>query len=155
MREGVSVQEASVDSKRDLEDALRAACNDFIQHTSESLGGPILQLVEDSKGSGLAQQAMLSAGNVKGTLERALNGLEDKATDVATQMALYLDNPATQSILLKPASRKVTRSVEELRKMVSEMKDGDNGWNAESRAEVEELLQSVEQIVRKTAKASR
>ena len=32
LREGVSVQESSVDSKRDLEDCLRSACNDFIEN---------------------------------------------------------------------------------------------------------------------------
>ena len=40
LREGLLVQESSVDSKRDLEDCLRSACNDFIEHTSSSLLGP-------------------------------------------------------------------------------------------------------------------
>ena len=49
LREGVSVQESSVDSKRDLEDCLRSACNDFIEHTSSSLLGPVAVFIEQCK----------------------------------------------------------------------------------------------------------
>ena len=49
LREGVHTREASIDSKRDLEDALRSACNDFIEHTAVSLAGPVITFVEQCK----------------------------------------------------------------------------------------------------------
>ena len=49
LREGVTVQESSVDSKRDLEDALRTACNEFIDHTCKSVAGDLLQYLETCK----------------------------------------------------------------------------------------------------------
>jgi hypothetical protein len=154
LREGVSVQEESVDSKRDLEEALRSACNDFIEHTSQSIAGPLLSLVEEAKSANsLAQQAMLSAGAIETVLAQTLDGLQEKMVNITTQMALYLDNPGTQSILLKPASRKITRAVEELRKLVAQIKE--NGWTEERKANAEEQMKLVEQTVRKTAKVTK
>ena len=49
LREGVSVQESSVDSKRDLEDALRSACNDFIEHTCKRVAGDFMAFVPGTR----------------------------------------------------------------------------------------------------------
>ena len=51
LREGVSTKEESVDSKRDLEEALRTACNDFIDHTCNTLAGPIMGMVDKIQSS--------------------------------------------------------------------------------------------------------
>merc|ERR1712194_642445 len=45
LREGVSVNEESVDSKRDLEEALRNACNGFIDHISNVLANDMFEIV--------------------------------------------------------------------------------------------------------------
>ena len=158
LREGVSVQEASVDSKRDLEDALRSACNDFIEHTSKSVAGDFLHLVEQCKSSDtneLAKQALLNADAVKSLLTKTLGSVEESMGEVTTQMALYLDNPGTQSILLKPVSRKVTRAVEDLRKIVSKSASEETGWTDAKRKQTEESMQAIEQAIKKSAKASR
>jgi hypothetical protein len=55
---------------------------------------------------------------------------------VKEQLALYLDNPATQIILLKPVARKITRALEDVRKFLP-----DN-------AKVAELSLAVEQVVK-------
>eukprot|EP00804_Cyclotella_cryptica_P022112 CCRYP_011582-RA/>CCRYP_011582-RA protein AED:0.15 eAED:0.15 QI:341/1/1/1/1/1/2/1032/913 len=72
LREGVSVQESSVDSKRDLEDCLRSACNDFIEHTSTSLLGPISGLVDQCKnavGTGTGStEALVKASFMNGVV---------------------------------------------------------------------------------------
>lgn len=109
LREGVSVQETDMDSKRDLEDALRSACNDFIDHTCASL---------------LPSNANI--GQMQETLPKDLE-------TVVSQMSLYLDNAATQSILLKPVSRKLLRTVEEWK-----TSSGDN--DTEALAQLETII---------------
>ena len=49
LREGVSVQEASVDSKRDFEDCLRSTCNDFIEQYANVA---VLDQCKNTVGSG-------------------------------------------------------------------------------------------------------
>ena len=106
LREGVSVQEASVDSKRDLDDALRSACNDFIEHTSTSLAGPLLGLVEQYKAASSSSSSdnllslpFLSADSIKAVLEETNENLNSKLDEVTSQMVLYLESSATQGIL--------------------------------------------------------
>ena len=155
LREGVSVQEASVDSKRDLDDALRSACNDFIEHTSTSLAGPLLGLVEQYKAASSSSSSdnllslpFLSADSIKAVLEETNENLNSKLDEVTSQMVLYLESSATQGILLKPAVRKITRAVDESRKVIGSLVDGSNGWDAEVRQEINGMLVSVEAIVK-------
>jgi hypothetical protein len=158
LREGVSINEESVDSKRDLEDALRTACNDFIDHTSKSLAGGVLQLVEkvqSTTAEKLKREKLMSASYVKTMLTQITEKVEVTAGEVTSQMGLYLDNPATQSILLKPISKKITKGLEEVRKAVCEMADGVNGWDEAIRGEVLLLIDEVEKKVKASAKASR
>ena len=157
LREGVSVQEASVDSKRDLEDCLRSACNDFIEHTSASLLGPIAGLVEQCKnavgsntGSAevLAKASFINGVVVKGIFAKADSSLDGELENVSKQMNLYLENTATQSILLKPVVRKMTRALEESKRFIGDVPDGENGWDAELRADVLKLMESFESKVK-------
>lgn len=151
LREGVSVQESSVDSKRDLEDCLRSACNDFIEHTSSSLLGPIAGFVDQCKNAVgsttgstdlLVKAPFMNGGLVKGVFSNATQNLDGELDNVIKQMNLYLENTATQGILLKPVVRKMTRSLEEAKRFIGEVPDDENGWDAELRAEV---LKSVEE----------
>ena len=163
LREGVSVQESSVDSKRDLEDCLRSACNDFIEHTSGGLLGPIGGFVERCKdvttagstggarAGALAGAPFMDGPSVGGVFSGALEGLDGELDDVSAQMSLYLENAATQGILLKPVVRKITRSLEEARRFIGEVPEGENGWDAETRAGV---LKSMEEYEAKVKVAS-
>lgn len=150
LREGVSVQEASVDSKRDLDDALRSACNDFIEHTSVLLAGPLLdfvgqcKLASASSNASLKTQPFMEGGSVKALLSKTTEGLSDELKEVTTQMALYLDNPATQSILLKPVVRKITRAVDDSRKFIEDAVDGEDGWDEGTREDVLAALATIE-----------
>lgn len=157
LREGVSVQEASVDSKRDLEDCLRSACNDFIEHTSTSLLGPIAGLLDQCKnavGSGdgsseaFAKAPFMNGVVVKGIFGKAVSSLDGALENVMKQMNLYLENTATQSILLKPVVRKLTRALEESRRFIGDVPDGENGWDGELRADVLKLCESFEDKVK-------
>lgn len=158
LRDGVSVQESSVDSKRDLEDALRSACNDFIEHTSKTAAADLLQMVETCKAADtntLAQQALLNADSVISLLNKTLENVQERMTHATSQMGLYLDNPATKSILLKPVGKKLTRALEDTRKLIGKIADGDNGWDAEKRASVLEIIESIEQATKKTTRSSK
>ena len=159
LREGVSVQEASVDSKRDLEDCLRSACNDFIEHTSASLLGPISGLVDQCKsavgantGSAevLAKASFMNGVVVNGMFSKAASSLDEELENVSKQMNLYLENTATQNILLKPVIRKITRALEESKRFISEIPDGENGWDENVRADVMKLSQEFEDKVKVT-----
>ena len=158
LREGVSVQESSVDSKRDLEDALRKACNGFIDHTVQALAAPLLELDERLKNTetgSLAQLALLQPESVDGVVTETSERVDVGMAEVLEQMGLYLENPATQSILLKPVNRKIVKASEEMRRWVSKCEDGDNDWNEEKRTSILEKFDSLEQIMKKFSKPIR
>lgn len=81
------------------------------------------------------------------------DSMEEQWNQVTTQMALYLDSPATRSILLKPVSRKIGRLVEEARQIVSQAEEGENGWDATIRANVLQRLGDMEKAVKKVSSA--
>ena len=158
LREGVSMKEESVDSKRDLEEALRSACNDFIDHTCQSLAGGVMDLVQkvhSTSSDGLKTAAFFNAAKVKDCLSQTSESFETKAVEVVTQMGLYLDNPATQSILLKPISKKILKALEEIRRAVCHIPDGENGWEDGIRSETLLLVDDLEKATKKAARASR
>ena len=143
LREGVSVQESSVDSKRDLEDCLRSACNDFIEHTTSTLLGPISKFVDQCKNASsdgstdvLRKESFMNGIVVKGMFGSASENLESELGNVSTQMKLYLENASTLSILLKPVVRKITRALEEAKRFIDEVPNDENDWNSELREEV-------------------
>lgn len=157
LREGVSVQEASVDSKRDLEDALRSACNDFIEHTSQSMAGDVFNFDQQCKASGeqMTEQAFMNGQTVENMLEKTKQSLEEQLAAMVEQMGLYLDNAGTQSILMKPVSRKIVRALEEARKHIEKVKDGDNGWDSGVRKDVLELTNKMEAAIKQAAKSAK
>lgn len=158
LREGVSINEESVDSKRDLEEALRQACNDFIDHTCKSMASDILEIAEKriaAKPEALPDAKFFEANHVKALLTKTSERVDQLAGEMTSQMKLYLDNPATQSILLKPIPRKISKGLEEIRKGVSGTKDGENGWEDGIRGEVYSLIDEIEKKVKMSAKANR
>jgi hypothetical protein len=158
LREGVSVNEESVDSKRDLEEALRAACNGFIDHTCKTLAGGIMDMVDKIQSSTpekYQKEKILNGEKVKETLKGVSSKVEESAEAVTKQMGLYLDNAATQSILLKPISRKITKGLEEIQKAIIEIPTGVNGWDDSVRGDVLLLMDEVGKKVKQSVKASR
>lgn len=156
LREGVSVQEANVDSKRDLEDALRSACNDFIEHTSQNAARDLLHFGAQCKSTGdnAVNQAFMKGDVVKAMLESTARTVEAQLAEVTSQMSLYLDNAATQSILLKPVSRKITRTMEDAKRFVQKSSDGVNGWDPEVRTSVVTLMNQIESTVKQSTKTA-
>ena len=158
LREGVSVQESSVDSKRDLEDCLRSACNDFIEHTSSSLLGPIAGLVDQCKSAEststdlLIKAPFMNGVFVKSVFSKANESLDGQLEDVSKQMSLYLENTTTQGILMKPVVRKINRSLEEAKRFIGEVPNDENDWDADIRAEIGKSLEEFESKVKIVAK---
>ena len=162
LSEGLSTREKSIDSKRDLEDALRSACNDFIEHTSVSLAGPVLSFVEQCKGINnstgstaavgvsLSSQSFMTGEYVMNVMTRALDRLEPAIGEINTQMVLYMDNAATRSILLKPVVRKITRILEEGRAFISEgaVVDDSGRWTEDSKNEVLKVMDDFEKMIK-------
>ncbi len=152
------MQESSVDSKRDLEDCLRSACNDFIENTSSSILGPIAGFVDQCKNASGSTATSASAdficapfmnGAVVSSLfSTALQNLDRELDNVTKQMTLYLENTATQGILLKPVVRKVTRSLEEVKRFIGEVPNEENGWDASVKAKVLECVDDFEAKVK-------
>ena len=164
LREGVSVQEANVDSKRDLEDSLRSACNDFIEHTSQTLAKSLMAFIEDCKSvvnttGVLKGEPHMQAGSVITTLSNTLDSIGEESGIIISQMSLYLENTATQSILMKPVVRKILRALEDSKRYMSEVngennteangsEDDKDGWNPENREQVVKLMSEIETKVR-------
>ena len=74
------------DSKRDLEDYLQSACNNFIEHTSSSLLGPIAGFVDQCKNTVVGLTAGLSAEAlvlVKGVFANAPQSLDGELDNVS------------------------------------------------------------------------
>jgi len=167
LREGVSVQEASMDSKRDLEDALRSACNDFIEHSSVQLAGPLLGLVDSCKSAtaalsstvtttntnihavALREEPFMKADKVQKTLNEAKECMKTQLSPIQQQMAAYLESAAAQSILLKPVMRKISRALEDLKRFLTDIEECEsNGWNDISKADTLGSVREIEQFVK-------
>jgi len=150
------MKEESVDSKRDLEEALRTACNDFIEHTCTGLAPNVMKIVEKVQMTtleGKKKEPLLQALKVKDALVQVAETLESSSSDVTAQMSLYLDNPATQSILLKPIAKKISKGLDEIRKVASEIEDDVNGWDETIRGEIFMCLDDVDKKLKKSLKA--
>jgi len=158
LREGVSVNEESVDSKRDLEEALRNACNGFIDHICNSLVEDVFNIVaklNSSTPEGLESASFFDASKVKEILAKTLEDFEPKANEILNKMSLYLENPTTQSILLKPVSKKISKGLEEIKKGVNGMTNENTGWDESIRADILHIINDLEKAVKKTGRAAK
>jgi len=158
LREGLSVNEESVDSKRDLEEALRDACNGFIDHVSNSLAEEVFNILaklNSTTPESLKSDSSFDASKIKETLEKTLEDFDPKAKEVLNKMGLYLENPTTQSILLKPVSKKISKGLEEVKKGIIEMTRESNGWNETIRADILQIILDLEKVVKKTGRAAK
>ena len=123
LRDGVSVQESSLDSKRDLEEALRKTCHAFMEHMCERVAPGLVVGVP--------------------TVSRLVSAqMEQEWNHITTQMALYLKNPGTMGILLKPILRKLTKALQEVKGKLAT----DDEAQLASVLAVEETLQKLKAV---------
>eukprot|EP00531_Pseudo-nitzschia_arenysensis_P006063 CAMPEP_0116147324 /NCGR_PEP_ID=MMETSP0329-20121206/17692_1 /TAXON_ID=697910 /ORGANISM="Pseudo-nitzschia arenysensis, Strain B593" /LENGTH=849 /DNA_ID=CAMNT_0003643241 /DNA_START=138 /DNA_END=2687 /DNA_ORIENTATION=- len=158
LREGVSVNEESVDSKRDLEEALRNACNAFIDHICNTLANEVfnqLKILNASNPKSAQSAPAFEASTVKQSLASTLENFEPKAKDVLSTMGLYLENPTTQSILLKPVSKKISKALEEIKKGVNTATDENSGWDDSIRGDIQQIINDLEKAVKKIGRTAK
>jgi cobalamin biosynthesis Co2+ chelatase CbiK len=165
LREGVSVQEASIDSKRDLEDALRSSCNDFIDHSSMKLAAPLLHFIDSYKSIvavasslnnksipisvGTKDHDFMNTASVSTMIQNSKESFQENIVSLKEKICTYLESTAAQSILFKPVIRKIIRAIDDLKCFVSDVEDSDySGWNELTREEVRSGLQELESLVR-------
>ena len=130
------VTKQNIDSKSDLEQALKIACETFILHATRDITAPLLSLLEKeaklagggSSGSGssdalekrereLVSQALEALNQMSSTMKRDAAKLQSK-------MKVYLANEVTQSILFKPIRRNILEGIEQIMLIVgSEVRD--------------------------------
>jgi hypothetical protein len=166
LNEGISTREQSIDSKRDLEDALRSACNDFIEHTSLSLAGPVLTFVEQCKSASsegraansesLVSQSFMSGEYVMAVMTRALDRVEPELGEIHSQMSLYMESAITRSILLKPVVRKISRLLEECRAFIEQgaVVDDTGRWTGKMKEDVSKVIENYERIIKSASSRS-
>jgi len=134
-------------------------CNDFIEHTSQTVAKDLLSSVEAYKmadsAAALAGEKACSGDSVLAILQKMSDTSEVSMGEVTSQMGLYLGNPATQSILLKPVSRKITRALEDIRKLTAKLENGVNGWDDEKRSQVAELTHLLEQSIKSSTRTAK
>jgi len=161
LREGVSVQESSVDSKRDLEDSLRSACNDFIEHTSTTLAKDLLHFVNECKNvianaGNLRDAPFMKVDVILDTMSAALASLTEETKFILEQMGLYLENQATQSILIKPVARKLMRAIEDSKRYINQVSgDDEEAWDDESNTRLSDLFTDIEAKVKALSSVTR
>ena len=112
-------------------------------------------LWDDATEEAMRDDKALEGGKVVDSLKDVSSGIEKAASDVVDQMGLYLENPTTQSILLKPVSRKLTKALGEVQKTIAVIPDESNGWDESLRGDAVLLLDEIGQKVKRCVKASR
>ena len=148
LREGVSIQESSVDSKRDLEEALRNACNDFIQNSTVYIVNDLSALVTSCKSTdteAISNQKFMNGEHIRKIVTDTKINIDDKIDELSKQMTMYLENDATRDILLKPIVRKISRVLTDTKRYTSMAKPGTNGWTIDIVSEIDLSLKEMQE----------
>jgi hypothetical protein len=129
-RDGIPrVNEAQIDSKKELEEVLKVACGRFVSHTSGKLCEPIVTFNSKARAfstpssssksaSQLVAQPFAQPERIRETLEKAATLVADGLPGLAAAMALYLGNTVTQGILMKPVQSRMQKAITEMKDTV-------------------------------------
>ena len=153
-----SVTQSQRDSKKDLEANLKMACNIFIDNTTQQIIAGLLAFLEQAhaqqQAAGSAAQplrdaAFASIGRLSELIAQVKASFCSVMPGVTEKLELYLANPVTQRILLKPVQAKVLDAVGKFRALLEV-----NFEEAESRA-VRDALQEIDQLARELGESTR
>ncbi|CAL1265670.1 unnamed protein product [Larinioides sclopetarius] len=124
------VTEHLIDSKKAVDKQLKIVCEDFISHTATFLIGSLQEFLEKAKiitqmqssgSSGvisLSQQPFASAENVSQLIADNVRNLKTKLPTLQRSMSLYLANPDTEYILLRPVKTQIQSCFEQLLQII-------------------------------------
>ncbi|KAH8008870.1 hypothetical protein HPB51_005917 [Rhipicephalus microplus] len=126
----LSIKENLIDSKKAVDNQLKALCEEFIANSARTLIGPlqdfldkanlILQVKqqEPTRTVSLRNQPFAAPDSVSTVVSSAYRHLKSSLNALARSMSLYLANKDTEQILFKPIKTKVLASYENLNQIV-------------------------------------
>eukprot|EP00301_Raphidiophrys_heterophryoidea_P019710 c4588_g1_i1.p1 GENE.c4588_g1_i1~~c4588_g1_i1.p1 ORF type:complete len:618 (+),score=141.46 c4588_g1_i1:614-2467(+) len=108
----VRVLETKQDPKKEIERSLKDACEQFINTAAVQLAGDLLALLAHVSSSVKSQRAVQDSvtvplENISKVLLQVKPALEEHVPRVVSQMAIYLPDPSTQSVLFKPIKTQI------------------------------------------------
>ncbi|CAM9172274.1 unnamed protein product [Laminaria digitata] len=148
-----TIDEIQVDAKGDMEASLRSACNSFVACAVDLVASPLLSWaskVRAFEGRGeegmasLRAQPFASLARVKETVHAALFSAAAALPQVCASMSLYLDNKATEGVLLHSVQRRVVDTVDGVREVLHKLHP------TEDLEEIMPLLAQVSQLTLST-----
>lgn len=126
------VKEFYIDGKKDVDRQLKQVCEEFIDHVTQVLVGPlddylkkamlVLNVSQEESGpkASLRQQAFATPEHLKEIVSSAYRDLKITARSVHTSMSLYLANRDTENILFKPIKLNVQQAYQQLQMILLE-----------------------------------
>ncbi|GFU22439.1 conserved oligomeric Golgi complex subunit 3 [Nephila pilipes] len=123
------VTEHLIDSKKAVDKQLKIVCEDFISHTTTFLIGSLQEFLEKAKvitqmqtsssqNINLSQQPFASAENLSQLIADNVRSLKTKLPTLQRSMSLYLANPDTEYILLRPVKTQIQSCFEQLLQLI-------------------------------------
>lgn len=123
------VTEQLIDSKKAVDKQLKVVCEEFISHTVTLLIQSLQEFLEKAKivtqmkSSNkqeicLSQQPFASADKLSQIIADNSRGLKTKLPALHRSMSLYLANPDTEYILLRPVKTQIQNSFEQLLQLI-------------------------------------
>lgn len=124
--------ETFIDSKKEVDSQLKVICEQFINHVSDQLVGPlkqflskasvILKMREDPSAPqvSLRTQPFASPEKLHDVVAETYKNLKSKKGEIHQSMELYLANRDTEFILFKPIKGSIQACFQQLHQLLSE-----------------------------------
>eukprot|EP00743_Colponemidia_sp_Colp-15_P007094 GILK01007653.1.p1 GENE.GILK01007653.1~~GILK01007653.1.p1 ORF type:complete len:792 (+),score=101.49 GILK01007653.1:44-2377(+) len=123
--------ESQLDSKKDLERELKRACESFILTSTRNVVDPFLSfLTKAGSVASSSSTALINAGafaepgRVQELVDRVESAVQQGVPELVNKMALYLTNPVTQGILLKPIKANIVDAYRQMHELISREYEG-------------------------------
>ncbi|XP_054719988.1 conserved oligomeric Golgi complex subunit 3-like [Uloborus diversus] len=123
------VIEQLIDSKKAVDKQLKVVCEDFISHTVAHLIGSLQDFLSkaktvmemqssDAREINLSQQPFAAAEKLSQLIADNIRSLKTKLPPLHRSMSLYLANPDTEYILLRPVKTQIQGCFEQLLQLI-------------------------------------
>ncbi|XP_043486493.1 conserved oligomeric Golgi complex subunit 3 [Polistes fuscatus] len=119
------MKEQLIDSRKEVDNNLKHACQRFIQHATFILINPVMQLLEKEKvhsntsNADTKQQIFGNAQEVNTVVADVLRTIKFKLPNIQQSMQLYLANKETEFILLRPIKNSISAAFAQLYQLLS------------------------------------
>eukprot|EP00892_Ulva_mutabilis_P010098 jgi/Ulvmu1/7460/UM037_0003.1 len=149
------VQEHQVDGKKELEKALKGACEGFIMAVTTAAVEPLLSFLTKvnamqamGKGVALSKLAFAAAAKVAAIVAAVNESLQSKYSAAVQKMKLYVRSVKAREGLLKPIASNIIEAHEQVRKLLHEHYTADDAQTVslKGKGELEALLLRREEL---------